>query len=449
MPGTLVPHGPKGHWLGGHLPDFRHDRLTFFTRCAREFGDMVALRLAYRRLFLVSHPSLIEEVLVTQGKHFHKHFALRLNPLLLGNGLLTSEGDFWLRQRRLVQPAFLRPRLITYSQLMVDVTCKLLDSWKPGDARDILVEMMRLTLDIAAGTLFSSEATQEAQSVAQALQVLQEDFLQRFNSLLLVPLWLPTPGNLKLKRSVERLDQVVYRFIAQRRQSKEDKGDLLSILLQARAEDDGTHMTDRQVRDEAMTLFLAGHETTGLALSWSWYLLATHPQAQAKLVEEVNRVCGKRMPTMEDVAQLKFTEHVVLEAMRLYPPAYVIGREAVVDCQIGPWHVPRGMTLLMSQWVVQRDPRFFPEPETFRPERWSEDSLRQLPKFAYFPFGGGPRQCIGNTFAMIEMILVLACIAQRFYFTLQPGQAVLPWATFTLRPHPGIPAVIRERTSAV
>lgn len=441
-----VPPGPRGHWFGGHLPELRKDRLSFFTRVAREYGDMVALRLVQRRVILVSHPSLIEEVLVAQSKHFRKHFALRLNPLLLGNGLLTSEGDFWLRQRRLVQPAFLRPRLAHYSLTMVDSTRKMLDSWKPGDSRDIQTEMMRLTLDIAARTLFSSShAADEAQDVSDALQVLQENFLQRFNSMLLVPLWLPTPGNLRFRRAVARLDRIIYGFIAQRRQSHEDKGDLLSILLQARDEDDGTRMTDQQVRDEAMTLFLAGHETTALTLSWAWFLLAKCPEAQAQLALEVEQVCGERLPTVDDVPRLRFAEMVALEAMRLYPPAYLIGREALQDCEIGGWHIPRGMTLLLSQWVVQRDPRFFHDPEKFLPQRWNEESTRRLPKFAYFPFGGGPRQCIGNTFAMMEMALVLACIAQRFAFTLQPGANVQPWPTFTLRPHPGIPAILASR----
>lgn len=448
MLGSKIPSGPRGHWLTGNLPAVRQDRLAFFTRCAREFGDVVEVRLAHRRIVLLSHPDLIEEVLVTQSKNFHKHFVLRLNPLLLGNGLLTSEGDFWLRQRRLVQPAFLRPRLQQYSHTMIDATLKVLDSWEPGEERDMLTEMMKLTLDIAARTLFSSDAKEDARQVAQALQVLQECFLVRFNSIVPWPLWIPTPSNLQMRRAVGQLDRIIYRFIAERRASGEsDKKDLLSLLLNARDEDDGTRMTDRQVRDEAMTLFLAGHETTALSLAWTWFLLAEHPAAQARLVEEVTRVCGKRLPTMDDVRELRFTEMVALESMRLYPPAYTIGREAVRDCQIGPWHIKRGLTVLMPQWVVQRDPRFFTDPDKFQPERWAEESIKRLPKFAYFPFGGGPRSCIGNTFAMIEMVLVLAIIAQRFVFTLKPGRQVRPWPTFTLRPDPGVPAIMTPRST--
>jgi len=230
----------------------------------------------------------------------------------------------------------------------------------------------------------------------------------------------------------------LFGFIRQRRAQPSNRGDLLSLLLAARDEEGGG-MTDRQVRDEAMTLFLAGHETTALVLSWAWYLLAQHPEAEEKLAAEVRQVLGDRDPTVEDCPRLKYAEMVALEAMRLYPPAYVIGREAIVDCEIGGYRVRRGTTLLMSQWVVQRDARFFAEPERFRPERWGEDAIKSLPKFAYFPFGGGPRLCIGNTFAMMELVLVLAAIAQRFHFRLQAGAKVATLPTFTLRPKPGIP----------
>jgi cytochrome P450 len=439
-----VPLGPKGHWLSGNLPDFRSARLDFLTHCARTYGDVTALRFAHRRILLVSNPDLIEEILVTHSRHFIKHFALRLNPLLLGKGLLTSEGDFWLRQRRLIQPVFVRSRIASYAPVMVAAARHVTDSWRPGERRDIMIEMMRLTLQIAAKTLFDAEVGAEAQDIVTALQVLQDNFISRFNSTLPPPLWLPTPANLRLRRAVRRLDQILFGFIRQRRAQHSERGDLLSLLLAARDEE-GSRMTDRQVRDEAMTLFLAGHETTALALSWAWYLLAQHTEAEARLAAEVQQVLGARDPTVDDCPRLKYAEMVALETMRLYPPAYVIGREAVSDCTIGSYRVGRGTTVLMSQWVVQRDPHFYTDAERFRPERWGADAIKALPKFAYFPFGGGPRLCIGNTFAMMELVLVLAVLAQRYRFRLQPGAVVTPQPTFTLRPLPGIPGEIVAR----
>jgi cytochrome P450 len=439
-----VPVGPRGNWLGGNLPEFRRDRLDFLTRCARTYGDVTRLRLAHRPVYLLSHPDLIEEVLVTQSRNFIKHFALRLNPLVLGDGLLTSEGDFWLRQRRLIQPVFVRSRIASYGPIMVAAAHNVMATWRPGERRDMMTEMMRLTLEIAAKTLFHADVADDTSDVAAALQVLQDGFLRRFNSLVPTPIWVPTPANFRLRRAIGRLNTIIYGFIRKRREQPGERGDLLSLLLAARDEE-GSRMSDRQVRDEAMTLFLAGHETTALALSWTWYLLGQHPEVEEKLAAEVQAVIGQRDPTPDDCPRLKFTEMIVQESMRLYPPAYVVGREALADCAIGGYHVPRGTTLLMSQWVMQRDARYYADPMAFRPERWGEEAIKSLPKFAYFPFGGGPRLCIGNTFAMMEMVLVLAAIAQRFRFRLQPGAHVLPVPTFTLRPAGGIPAEIQRR----
>jgi cytochrome P450 len=439
-----TPDGPKGHWLLGNLPTAPSARLDFFVNCAREFGDMVKLRFVHRSVFLVSNPAYIEEILVTHSKNFNKHFGLRVNPLILGKGLLTSEGDFWLRQRRLIQPVFIRGRIVSYATSMVAAAERLIAGWKAGESRDIMTEMMHVTLEIAAKTLFGAEVD-DAHAVARAMEVMQNNFLERFARLLPLPLWIPTPGNLRVKRAVRHLDDILFGFIRKRRAEYVERGDLLSLLLHARDEDDGSRMTDRQVRDEAMTLFLAGHETTALTLSWVWYLMAQHPEAEQKLWVELETVLGDRTPTVEDWPRLKFTEMIALESMRLYPPAYVIGREAIADCTIGGYVVPRGTTLLMPQWVVQRDARFYDDPEKFRPERWGEERVKTMPKFAYFPFGGGPRVCIGQQFAMMEMVMILATIAQKFRFRLQPGATVTPLPTFTLRPVPGIPGVIEPR----
>jgi cytochrome P450 len=444
-PPRLPPGPPVEHWLSGHLPRFRRDRLEFFRGVSREHGDIVRVRLGHRRIYIVTHPELIEEVVVTKNANFIKHFAIRLNPRVLGKGLLSSEGDFWLRQRRLVQPAFNRSRIAAYGPPMVAAAERLIASWQPGERRDMMVEMMRMTLEIAAKTLFGADVSSDTEDVVKAMHFLQESFVRKFNSLVPMPEWLPTPHNFRVRRAVRRLDDILYRFIRERRAQNVDKGDLLSILLHARDEDDGSRMSDKQVRDEAMTLFLAGHETTALTLAWTWYLLGTHPDAEEKVVAEWREVLGGRTPEVADLPKLRFTEKVLHEAMRLYPPGYVIGREALADCTIGGWRVPRGTTVLMPQWAVQRDPRWFDEPDEFRPERWTQEFQKKLPKFAYFPFGGGPRVCIGDKFALMEMGLVLPTIGQRCRFTLQPGHDVMPMPTFTLRPAPGIPAVVTMR----
>jgi cytochrome P450 len=451
MVAKLPPRPPAKSWITGHLPDFSQDRLGFMSRCAHDYGDMTRFRLGHLRVYLANHPKYIEEVLVEKSRHFIKHFALRLNPGILGNGLLTSESDFWLRQRRLIQPAFSRGRLAAYGPPMVAAAERVLDEWAPGETREILNEMSRITVDIAAKALFDADAHGSANEVRDALQYMLDSFLVRFNRFMLpIPMWVPTLRNLRMRRALRRLDAIIYGYIRQRRQCSEDKGDLLSILLHARDEDDGKAMTDRQVRDEAMTLFLAGHETTALALAWTWYLLATNPEAERRMMAELRQVLNGRTPTIADLPRLRYTEAVITEVMRLRPPVYAFGREAVDDCEIGGFHVPRKTTILMSQWVVQQDPRWFPESEKFVPERWLDERAHQVPKYAYFPFGGGQRLCIGNTFAMMETVLVLATIAQRFCFTIAQGHEVIPQATFTLRPRNGIPAVItpRARTEA-
>jgi cytochrome P450 len=435
---TATLPGPRGRWLLGSLSDFQRDQLGFYVDCAR-YGDVVATRLGPRRTVLFYHPDAIEEVLVTRSRDFVKSPGVKLLRPLLGEGLLLSEHDFWLRQRRLVQPAFHRQRVAAYGDVMTDYTVRRVADWKEGDVRDVHDEMMSLTQAIVAKTLFDAEVSDEAHEVGTASHVLMQDFGARLGSLLqLLPSWLPTPGNLKARRAIQRLDQVVYRMIAARRQNGEDRGDLLSILLHAQDADDGTVMTDRQVRDEVMTLFMAGHETTAVALSWTWYLLAQHPEVDARLAEELKTVLGSRPPTAADLPRLRYTEMLVTEAMRLYPPAYAMGRMSTIPTEIAGHALAAGVVVILPTWVVQRDVRWFEEPEAFRPERWEDERTRRNPRYAYFPFGGGPRQCIGNGFAMMEACLLLAAIAQRFRLTLEPGQRVTPTPYVTLRPEPGI-----------
>jgi cytochrome P450 len=440
-----LPPGPKGNWLLGHLGELRRDILGFYTRCARDYGDVAYFRFGRKPIYLLSHPDLVEEVLVTQNQRFVKNYLLRLLTPLLGNGLLMSEGSFWLRQRRLAQPAFHKNRVAAYGAAMVAFTERMLAQWQSGEQRDIHHEMMKLTLAIAAKTLFDVDVQNEAVDVGAALDVVRRDFSARMGSIWPIPTSWPTPGNIRLRRAVRRLDRIIYRYIDERRRASHEGNDLLSLLLNARDEDDGSQMTDQQLRDEAMTIFLAGHETTAIAMSWTWYLLARHPEAEAKLVAELADVLAGRSPTVEDLPRLRYTEMVVAEALRLYPPAYVIGREAAEPAEVGGYAVPPGTTLLISQWVIHRDSRFFENPDRFHPERWADGLAQRLPKYAYFPFGGGPRVCIGNTFALQEAVLLLASIAPRFHFTLESAEPVRTQPTVTLRPKGGIPAVLAKR----
>jgi cytochrome P450 len=443
MSPVRVPPGPPGRFLTGHQKAFRKDRLGFLTRCAREYGDVVGLRLGPMRVMLLVHPDAIEQVLVTDNHNYRKHYGLRMNRLLLGNGLLTSDGEFWLRQRRLSQPAFHRQRIAGYGETMVAYTQRLLAGWRDGETRDLHVEMTRLTLEITGKTLFGADVGGDAADVGRAMADAMASFEKRVSSLFPLPYWVPTATNRRLKRAVRCLDEILYRFIKERRASSEQWDDLLSLLLHAHDEEGGS-MTDKQLRDEAMTLFLAGHETTALALGWTGYLLAQHPEATEKLRAELQEVLGGRAPTVADLPRLPYTERVVLESMRLYPPAWGIGREALRDTEIGGYPVRKGTTLFLSQYVTQRDPRWFDEPERFHPDRWAGGLAQRLPKFAYFPFGGGPRVCIGNTFALMEAALVVATIFRQFRYELVPDFPVVPAPVMTLRPKNGIHVVLRR-----
>jgi cytochrome P450 len=436
---AIRPPGPKGRFLIGNLAELRRDTLGLFTRCARELGDCVLLRYGWKHVWMLSHPDLIEQVL--HGRNFIKHYALRMNRLLFGDGLLTSSGDFWLRQRRLLQPAFLRDRVRAYAGTMVERARRLADGWQDGARRDVCADMRELALEIAAETLFGADASGQGPVVHQALMAVMESFDNRIFSFLPLPEWVPTPANLRARRAVQRLDAMLFRMIRLRR--AHGRGDLLSILLRAR-DDQGAGMTDRQLRDEAMTLFLAGHDTTALTLTWAWYLLARHPEVMDELQAELRSVLAGRDPTADDLPRLPFTEMVIQEVMRLYSPAYVIGRQAVEPCELAGYALPANGTVLMPQWVVHRDPRWWDEPERFFPGRWRSRPLERLPKYAYFPFGGGPRVCIGNGFAMMEAVLVLATLARRFRMELVRAAPVPLRPRITLAPGAPIEVVLRR-----
>lgn len=434
------PPGPKGNFLFGVSPFRARDPLALITRWTREFGDIFYYRFLRFHVYFFAAPEYIEQVLVAQQRKFIKGRVFQANRELFGSGLLTSEGDLWQRQRKLIQPSFHRERIASYARTMVEDSQRRLETWRDGDTRDIHREMMSLTLGIAARTLFSVEIAGASARIGRAVDtVLVVSANPR--RLLRVMRMLPLPSELRYRRAVRELGEIVFGIIRDRRaaasQSAKDSGDLLGMLLSVRDEN-GSPMSDQQIRDETLTLLLAGHETTATALTWTWYLLSQHPEAEQKLLAELNAVLGGRTPSAGDLPRLSYTERVVKESMRLFPPASAILRLAVEDSEIGGYKIPRNSSIGMSPWVTHRDPRFFPAPEKFNPDRWTDEFQRSLPPYAYFPFGGGPRVCIGAQFAMMEAVLVLATVAQEFSLQLVPGHPVETFASVTLRPRYGM-----------
>lgn len=445
----------------GNLRAFQRDPLGFMASVARQYGDMATYRMLTLHFYQLSHPDLVEQVLVKNAKQFRKSSAIRRSKPLLGEGLLTSEGDFWLRQRRLAAPAFHRDRIIAYGEAMVHYAAKVSDEWRDGEERDIMIEMSRITMSIVTRTLFGQEMESGEAEISHNVEQVLREWIALTYRMPFTDSW-PLPGNLRFWRGIRELDRVIMKLIRQRREAEgagplhvdatQDgamqarvRGDLLSMLLQAQDED-GSRMTDKQLRDEVMTLFGAGHETTAVALTWSLYLLAQHPEIEERIQAEVDQVLGDRHPTVDDLPGLRFTEQVVLETMRLYPPAWITGREALTEVEIGGVRIPQGSTVVMPQWVIHRDPRFFRDPERFDPDRWADGLEKRIPTFAYFPFGGGPRICIGKQFAQMEAVLVLATIARRFRMRPVQKGAVELEPLITLRPKHGMPMRIERRS---
>jgi cytochrome P450 len=430
--------------IGGNLQRFRADLLDFLLDTARDYGPLASFRVGPRRLFLASGPDLIEQVLVTDSKYYIKHFGARAFTPVLGNGLVTSEGELWQRQRKLIQPAFLRNRVQTYVPVMAELTNRMLDSWSSGKSVWIDREFETLTSQIALKTLFDLDDPGDRDRFAEALHLAFDLMTARLRQVFKVPLWMPTPANIRLQRAIAELDRTVQNFIASGRSRRQVGEDLLSRLLLAQHED-GTRMNDRLLRDEAMTLYLAGHETTAQTLTWTWYLLSQHRDVEEKLVSEWQNTLASKTPTAATLPRLSYTAAVIAESMRLFPPVYVIGREATTDVELGGYCVKRGYTVLMSQWVNHRDPKYFPEPEDFRPERWANGLAKRLPKFAYYPFGGGQRMCVGNTFALMEATIILAAVGQRYRFTLDPDAVIGLKPQITLLPTNAIPVTLHRR----
>ncbi len=452
MTTAVRPPGPKGSPVIGNLKPFRDDPIDFLMACARDYGDIVQFKVGPQELFLLNHPDSIRDVLVTHHRNFVKSRGLRRAKRLLGEGLLTSEGEFHRRQRRLAQPAFHRQRIASYGSIMSAYSARLGERWHDGETLDIAQAMMQLTLAIVGKTLFDADVEEEADEIGAALT----ETMQLFRSITTpfvdlldrIPI---LPANRRFRAARARLDATIYRMIAERRRSGEDRGDLLSMLIrEVDTEQTGTAtgMTDEQLRDEALTIFLAGHETTANALTWTWFLLSQNPQVEERLHAEVDSVLGKRLPSIDDLPRLTYTEMVLHESMRLYPPAWILGREALAPYRVGDYVMPSGTLVLMSQYVMHHDARFFPEPFRFDPLRWTSDARAARPKFSYFPFGGGPRQCIGESFAWMEGILALATLAAKWRMRHVPDHKAALLPLVTLRPRYGMRMVIERRDRA-
>jgi len=432
----LTAPGPRSRIPFRYLRTLQRDPIPFFQKLAGEYGDASQFHVGPQQIFFFNHPDLIRELLVTQHRAFHKSRVLQRSKIIFGEGLLTSEEEVHRRQRRLVQPAFHRERIARYAEVMIERSSKL--TWRDGDVVDVHLEMMRLTLSVVAKTLFDAEVDEEADEIGAALTSLVDLFPTLMNPMANLLRKLPLPRTMRFRRSLERLDRTVYGIIDERRKSGEDRGDLLSMLLLAVDEEgDGSGMTDQQLRDEAMTLFLAGHETTANALAWTWYLLSLNPDAASAMYRELDAVLGDRLPAPADYARLPFTEMVVAESMRMFPPAWAVSRLAIEDAMIGEWLVPRGAVVVASQAVTHRDARWFPDPSRFDPLRFTPEAKASRPKLSYFPFGAGPRICIGEGFAWMEAVLIVATIAQRWKLELV-SRDVTSQASITLRPKGGI-----------
>jgi cytochrome P450 len=433
----------------GFLKEFLRDPLSYQLRMRERFGDVFRSRIGPALVHFLYHPDHVRRVLYDHQRNYPRGWHYRLLRSLLGNGLVASEGDHWRRQRRLAQPAFQRQRLGGYAQVMVEATCGMLARWEGTAAAaggmDVGVEMARLTLAIAGLTLLSRDPSGEADVVGRAFGVLVRYLEQRFNHpFTSLPAWVPTAGNRRMRDAARTLNSVVLALIQERQRESRDHGDLLSMLMQARDEETGEAMTEEQLCSEALTFLVAGHETTATALTWTWFLLGSHPAIRQRVREEVGNVLGNRLPTIEDVPRLLATRRAIEESMRLCPPVWALAREAAQEDEIGGYRIPARSTVMVCPFVTHRHPAFWEQPQVFDPDRFTPERVAQRPKGAYFPFLGGPHQCIGNEFAMLEMCLILAMVLQRFDVELLPDQAILPKAALTLRPSAPVRVLLKR-----
>ena len=444
------PPGPRGLPLLGSLLAVRRDPTGVFLNAARRFGDVVYFKIGPRRGYLISNPQDVRHVLLDNARNYHKSPLYDKLRAVLGNGLLTSEDAFWLRQRRIAQPSFHHQRIAVLAGVMAKAARETAERWKTVVSEkgpvDIDEEMMRLTRTVVLRTLLGGDLGPFAARVDDAWTVVNQHIGESFWSLGFTDR-LPTPKYRRFLAARAVLMGAVDHVISQRRSSPSGSADLLSMLLSARDEETGEAMTDNQLRVEVMTFLLAGQETTSLALTWTWYLLSQHPEARHRLEEEIDSVLDGRPPEYTDLVHLPYTRRVIDEAMRLYPPAWGFSRQALSDDQLGGFHLPRGWLVFVLPYVLHRLPAFWEHPDAFDPDRFSPERSADRPKFVYLPFGAGPRQCIGNQFALIEAQLTVATLAQVYRLRLVPGHRVEPWPLITLRPRFGMPMLIEPRQS--
>ena len=438
----------RSHGLLGSASEMQRDPLKFL-REARQYGDVVRMRFVFSDAYLIYHPDSVKHVLQENNRNYNKDlFTYKIFYPFLGHGLLTNDGESWLHQRRLMQPAFHRKRIASYGTIMTDATVALLERWQSNTQQDssldIAKEMMNLTLGIVGQTLFSLDLSDETNMIGPAVTTML-NLLGHYIYSPFPPINVPTSRNRRLLAANRTLEQVIYHLIAERRQQNMDTGDLLSMLLSARDEETGEGMNDQQIRDELMTMLIAGHETTANALAWTWYLLSQHPEIEQRLYHEIDEVLGGSIPTLEHLPDLKYTNMVLEETLRLYPTAGIFGRKTIANDELRGYRIPANSMIVISPYATHHHPDYRPDPERFDPERFTPERSADRPHYAYFPFSRGPRMCIGSSFAMMEAQLILAMIAQRFQLRLVPGHPVEPQLLVTLRPKYGLQMTIHQR----
>ena len=435
---STIP-GPRGHFLLGSIPEIMKDRVQFLVDLQRDHGDIVQIRLGPFNAILLFHPDGIQHILQDNHINYSKETRTYANvSAIAGNGLICSNGDFWLRQRRLMQPAFHQNQINLMSDMMCREANLMFERWEPyirdGQTINIAHEMMRLTLSVATQALFGNKVHDPDRLLATNISFLMKDTAFRFEHPFYPPRWVPASRNRQFNAAMKNFNQVIYSMIAERRSNPHDQAlDLLDILMNAREEENGEMMNDLQLRDEVATLFLAGHETSAVALSWTLYLLSEHPEIETRLRGELQQVLAGREPTLADLPNLPYTRMVVEESMRLYPPAWLTERKALADDEIGGYRIPAGVTLAVSPYVTHRHPQFWKDPDAFDPEHFAPQNSEKRPRYAYFPFGGGPRQCIGKNMALLEIQLVLPMILQHCRLKLAPGWEVKTEPELSLR----------------
>ncbi len=443
------PPGPRGHWFLGMLPALQRDILGMYTEAGRTYGDAVTIPVMGLKTYVVYHPDYFKHILQDNNRNYRRNVFLNaIIKTVFGLNLFTSDGDDWLTRRRLMQPAFHRQRLASFGALMTHAAQTTLADWErrpAGQAVAVDEAMMKVTLQVAGQALFSVDLLGAANTLGEAFTLASEYVNHRLNSPLTIPTFIPTKPNRQLKRAMQAIDHTIYALIAQRRKSTQRYGDLLEMLMEARDEDTGAGMTDTEIRNEVGTLMFAGHETTAVALTWAWYLLSQNPAAETKLHAELATVLGGRAPTLADLPNLKYTRMVIDETLRLYPPAFGVTRQSLGADTFGDYTVPANASLTLLFYAAHRDPRWWANPEQFDPERFTPEQSEGRPAFAYAPFGGGPRLCIGNQFALTEAQLILATLAQRYRLRLVPGHPVRANPVFALRTSHGMPMTLEKR----